>query len=90
MDSSRRTFGTKLETVLLTLRAKSRPVDAGAVVDESGTHLPSPTAVRMQVVISLVALLWGTLIILGVADADMELKMAACGWVGSVIGFWMG
>ncbi len=79
-------LGSKIRTASESIRKHQKPLDAGSASKNDAQPL---RVTFMQIVISLVALVWGTLIILGVGDADTELKMAACGWVGTVIGYWI-
>ncbi|WP_281629323.1 hypothetical protein [Vibrio sp. St2] len=78
-------YGQKIRILLDTIEKSRKPLDAG-VGDSKSKNI----ALFMQVVISIVALVWGTLIILGIGETNTELKMAACGWVGMVLGYWFG
>ena len=78
-------YGQKIRILIDAIEKYRKPLDAGG-----GDSKSENTVLFMQVIISIVALVWGTLIILGIGETNTELKMAACGWVGMILGYWFG
>lgn len=79
-------FGTKVRAAMESFSAYRRPLDMG------GNDEPHQALAKtiVQIAISLAALVWGTILILGVGTDNDELRLTAAGWVGVVIGYWMG
>ncbi|WP_454441775.1 hypothetical protein [Vibrio bathopelagicus] len=79
-------YGQKIRLLFDVIRKMRKPLDAGPDIGSS----PTNTVLFMQVIISFFALVWGTVIILGIGETSSEIKMAACGWVGMILGYWFG
>ncbi len=79
-------YGQKFKLLFDAIDKYKKPLDAGRNTSDKNESV----ILFMQIIISLVALIWGTLIILGIGETNSELKMAACGWVGMIIGYWFG